>query len=45
MSEFLIVLTQYLRLVLSVDTTELCLELHPLGPENSVLGNCCQCGH
>lgn len=29
MSEFLIDLTQYLRLMLSVDTTELCLKLHP----------------
>lgn len=28
MSEFLIVLTQYLRLMLSVDTPELCLRLH-----------------
>lgn len=38
MSDFLIVLTQYLRLMLSVDTTELCLKLHPLGPETSVPG-------
>lgn len=37
MSEFLIVLTQYLRLMLSVDTTELCLKLHPLGPETMSL--------
>lgn len=45
MSEFLIVLTQYLRLMLSVDITELCLKLHPLGPESHVPGNCCQCEH
>lgn len=32
MSEFLIVLTQYLRLMLSVDITELCLKLHPWDP-------------